>query len=353
MKSGQIVGRVVFYLIISTVILAVLIPFLAFLATAVYSSNEVYEFPRSIVPRLSYDVMVDWDADKEVYDLSIWEKDYDTGEEGYNLKIYSAKAEKLRRYLATKYSVQIETDEDLLRQFEPAKSGQALYITYKKDLLYNFKTFFSITSGADVAVWNSLKAAGWTIIISLTFGSIAGYSLARYKMKGKKQINMSLLLVRMFPSVAIALPMLVILYNMGLNNTMFGLALVYSIANIALTAWITSSIFQGISVELEEASLVFGANRITTFFRITLPLAFPGLVACSMYAFLAAWNDSITALILSNANPTLSLLIYKAVGNAGEIQLSAAGAIILITPALIFTYIIKNYINQLWGDVKI
>lgn len=353
MKTGKIVGKSVFYLIIATVILAVLIPFLAFLATAVYSSNEVYEFPRSILPRLSYDVMIEWDNEKEIYNLSIWEKDYDTKEEDYALKIYSAKAEKLRRYLATKYSIQIETDEELLRQFEPAKSGEPLYITYKKDLLYNFKTFFTITSGAEVAVFNSLKAAGWTIIISLSIGSIAGYSLARFHMKGQKQLNMSLLLVRMFPSVAIALPMLIILYKMGLNNTMLGLAIVYSIGNIALTAWITSSIFQGISVELEEASLVFGANRITTFFRITLPLAFPGLVACSMYAFLAAWNDSISALILSNANPTLSLLIYKSVGNAGEIQLSAAGAVILITPALIFTYIIKNYINQLWGDVKI
>jgi multiple sugar transport system permease protein len=71
-----------------------------------------------------------------------------------------------------------------------------------------------------------------------------------------------------------------------------------------------------------------------------------------MYAFLAAWNDSITALILSNSNPTLSLLIYKAIGMSGEVQLAAAGAVILITPALIFTFIIKNYINQLWGDVK-
>jgi len=72
-----------------------------------------------------------------------------------------------------------------------------------------------------------------------------------------------------------------------------------------------------------------------------------------MYAFLAAWNDSITALILANNNPTLSLLIYKAIGSSGEIQLAAAGALIQIAPALVFTFIIKNYINQLWGNVKL
>ena len=190
-------------------------------------------------------------------------------------------------------------------------------------------------------------------MISLSIGSLTGYTLARFRIKYKKNINMVLLLVRMFPAVAISIPMLVILIKMGLSNSMIGLAIVYSVGNIALTAWITNSIFKGISVELEEASLVFGANRLQTFFRITLPLAFPGLVACSMYAFLAAWNDSITALILANNNPTLSLLIYKAIGSSGEIQLAAAGALIQIAPALVFTFIIKNYINQLWGNVKL
>jgi len=345
MKAKKAMLKAVFYIIIATILIAVLVPFLSFLVTAFYSADEVYNIPRPFLPKFSYDVKVEYKDD--MYYLSV----YEDGLEDFELKIYSGKAEKLRRYLQTKYSVWL-TDEELLEDFSPAKSGETLYLNYKKDLLYNFKTFFSITNGADKSVLNSIIAAGWTILISLSIGSMAGYSIARFRIKFKKQINMSLLLVRMFPAVAVAIPMLVILIKMGFANTMLGLAIVYSVGNIALTAWITNSIFKGISVELEEASLVFGANRIQTFFKITLPLAFPGLVACSMYAFLAAWNDSITALILANSNPTLSLLIYKAIGMSGEIQLAAAGAVILITPALIFTFIIKNYINQLWGDVK-
>lgn len=345
MKAKNVIRKAVFYIIIATILLAVLVPFMSFLVTAFYSADEVYNIPRPFLPKFTYDIKVEYIDD--LYHISVYEDDI----EDYELKIYSGKAEKLRRYLKTTYSVQL-TDEELLADFEPAKNGETLYLKYNKDLLYNFKTFFSITNGADRSVLNSIIAAGWTILISLSIGSMAGYSLARFKVKFKRQINMSLLLVRMFPAVAVAIPMLVILIKMGFSNSMFGLAIVYSVGNIALTAWITNSIFKGISVELEEASLVFGANRIQTFFRITLPLAFPGLVACSMYAFLAAWNDSITALILANSNPTLSLLIYKAVGSSGEIQLAAAGAVILITPALIFTFIIKNYINQLWGDVK-
>lgn len=345
MKAKKAMHKAVFYIIIATIIIAVLVPFLSFLVTAFYSADEVYNVPRSVFPKFSYDVRVEYKDD--MYYLSVFED----GLEDYELKIYSGKSEKLRRYLQITYSVRLN-DEELLEDFAPAKNGETLYLNYKKDLFYNFKTFFSITNNADKSVMNSIVAAGWTILISLTIGSMAGYSLARYRIKFKKQINMSLLLVRMFPMVAIAIPMLVILIRMGFANSMLGLAIVYSVSNIALTAWITNSIFSGIGIELEEASLVFGANRIQTFFKITLPLAFPGLVACSMYAFLAAWNDSITALILANNNPTLSLLIYKAIGMSGEIQLAAAGAVILITPALIFTYIIKNYINQLWGDVK-
>ena len=139
----------------------------------------------------------------------------------------------------------------------------------------------------------------------------------------------------MFPVVGISIPMAILLIRFGMFDTLLGLALLYSIPNIALTAWITSSIFIGINKELEEASMVFGANRFQTFMRITLPLAFPALAASSMYAFLTAWNDTISALILTNRNQTLALVVYKAIGTTSSgIQYAAAGSVILILPAL-------------------
>ncbi len=345
MGAKKIMVKTTFYIIITTMLLGILMPFFFFVSSSFYSSYEVYQFPRSFLPKLSFDVKVTWEDD--MYQLHVFDKELDD----YELMIYSSKAEDFRLFMKKELSIQL-SDEEVEADFSASKSGTPFYTTYKKDLLYNFKNFFVITNNADKAIINSLVAAGWTILISLTIGSMAGYALARYTFFARGQLNVSLLLVRMFPMVAIAIPMLVYLIKMGLNNSMFGLAIVYSVANIALTAWITNSIFQGINVELEEASVVFGASKIQTFFKITLPLAFPGLVACSMYAFLAAWNDSITALILSNSNPTLSLLIYKSLGMSGTIQLAAAGAVILIIPALVFTFIIKNYINQLWGEVK-
>jgi len=144
------------------------------------------------------------------------------------------------------------------------------------------------------------------------------------------------------------------LIKMGLYDTLLGLALLYSVPNIALTAWITNSIFIGINQELEEASMVFGAGRFQTFMRVTLPLAFPALAASSMYSFLTAWNDTISALILTNENQTLALVVYKAIGTTSSgIQYAAAGSIVLILPALVFTFIIRKYIGQMWGGVEL
>ncbi|MBE0700850.1 MAG: carbohydrate ABC transporter permease, partial [Acholeplasmataceae bacterium] len=124
--------------------------------------------------------------------------------------------------------------------------------------------------------------------------------------------------------------------------------------NIALTSWVTSSVFVGIKRELEEASLIFGATGFKTFMKITLPLALPAMAASSMYAFLTAWNDTIAALILTNNNPTLALTVYQAVGdNTSNLQYVAAGSLILILPALVFTFMVRKYVNKMWGSVSL
>jgi multiple sugar transport system permease protein len=183
---------------------------------------------------------------------------------------------------------------------------------------------------------------------------MCGYAIARFRFRGKDQISVFLLIVRMFPTVGISIPLAVILIRFNLFDTMLGLAILYSLPNIALTSWITSSIFVGINRELEEASLVFGANGFQTFMKITLPMALPAMAASSMYAFLTAWNDTISALILTNDHPTLALAVYQAIGdNTTNLQYAAAGSIILIIPALIFTFVVRKYVNQMWGSVSV
>lgn len=340
------IRRTVFILIAVTIALAVLIPVAYFVSISFASNYEAYQFPARIFPSLSYDAKLIYNASDDNFSLHI------KRDGTYESVKTDSDPKSLRTYLLNQLNVNV-TEEHIRDLMSQSKASGEVGLKLKKDIFRNYKIFFILADGSIAALVNSLQAAAWTIVISLLLGGTAGYTLARMNFRFKESLNLSLLVVRMFPVVAISLPMVVYIMKMNVYDTPFSLALVYSVPNIALTAWITSSIFKGISVELEEASMVFGAGRIRTFQKITVPLAFPALVASSLYAFLAAWNDSIVALIMTNENPTLALVVYRTVGSSSISNIPAAGAIILLIPSLVFTFIIKNYINQLWGNVQI
>lgn len=346
MDKLNIVQKTVVSIVLSTMVILVVVPILFFLNVAFSSDVEMSQFPKSMLPKFTLTVKV---APAEDGQYEIF---HDSGD-GYRSIITTGNATRLQNHFRRQYGVTI-SGKKLLADFSKTRVHGPMEFTYRKDMLYNFKQFFAIVNKALPALKNSILVSLYTILISLGIGSLAGYAMARYEFKFKETINVSLLIVRMFPAVGISIPMAILLIRFGLFDTLLGLALLYSVPNIALTAWITASIFTGISVELEEASLVFGATRFQTFMRITLPLAFPALAASSMYAFLTAWNDTISALILTNENQTLALVVYKAIGTTSSgIQYAAAGSVILILPALVFTFIVRKYVNEMWGGVEL
>lgn len=345
MDKLNIIQKTVFAMILSAMVFIVVIPLLFFLNTTLASDVEMSVFPKPILPKLTVTVKVAPTEDGQ------YEIFHDSGK-GYRSIITTKDPVKLENHFRRQYSVTLP-GEKLLDDFAKTKTEGPMEFTYGKNLLFNFKQFFTIVNNSLPALKNSIIVSLYTILISLSIGSLAGYAMARYNFRLKSVINISLLIVRMFPVVGISIPMAILLIRFGMFDTLPGLALLYSIPNIALTSWITSSIFIGINKELEEASMVFGANRFQTFMRITLPLAFPALAASSMYAFLTAWNDTISALILTNRNQTLALVVYKAIGTTSSgIQYAAAGSVILILPALVFTFIIRKYVSQMWGGVE-
>lgn len=335
-------------IILAGMVMLVTIPLLFFTTVAFSNANEMTQFPKRMFPKTTVTVKV---VPNEAQEFEIF---FDKGlGDGYESIITTKRAKKLEDHFTRQYAVTVP-GEQLVEDFSQTYENGPMEFTYKKDLFYNFKTFFRIAPGAAKGLKNSILVSLLTILISLSIGSLAGYAMARYSFKFKEQINVGLLIVRMFPVVGISIPMAVMLIRFGLYDTLIGLALLYSVPNIALTAWITNSIFIGINKELEEASMIFGANSFQTFMKITLPMAFPALAASSMYAFLTAWNDTISALILTDQNQTLALVVYKAIGTTSSgIQYAAAGSIVLIIPALVFTFIIRKYIGQMWGGVEL
>jgi multiple sugar transport system permease protein len=254
-----------------------------------------------------------------------------------------------------RYQLAVEVSEEELEE-QVARLGieDPVYFAARKNLLANYQTFFRVTRDAVPSLIRSLQVCLLTIVISLSVGGMAGYAFARYTFKGKNTLKFSVLFVRMFPGVAIALPMVIILARMGFYDQPIGLSLVYAVGNIALTVWITASIFLGIPESLEEAAQVFGATKTQAFLRVTLPLALPGLAAAAMYAFLGAWNETVAAIILTQFNPTFAVVVYQSLlGAVGQVNLAAAGGITMALPALIFTFFIRRYVRQMWGGVTV
>ncbi len=343
--------KCIFYLLITTIVIVIMTPIFFLITTSFMSNNEAYTYPLPIIPAFSYNFQVKKHPSKwgDSYFISI----YNNTMKDYESVLDTSSIDQIRTYFRQQLSVTV-TNEDIMGKVGEMKNGDVKYFSFRKDLLYNYTTFFRVVRDAVPALLRSIEVAFLTILISLVIGGMAGYAFARYIYKGKDITKITILFVRMFPTVSLAVPMVLILTAIGLFDCPFGLSLVYSVGSIALTAWITASIFVGLPIDLEEAGLVFGASRLRVFFKITLPLALPGLAAASMYAFLGAWNETVCALLLTQNNPTFAVVVYQTLVNAsGEINLVAAGGICMAIPAVLFTLIIKKYIKQMWGGVSV
>jgi len=204
-----------------------------------------------------------------------------------------------------------------------------------------------------------LKHAENTIIISTMaallatiIGSLAAYGLTRFSYKfgpwRNKDISFWFLSQLILPPVALAMPLLVLYREDGLNllDTRFGLILIYTIMNLPIIIWIMRDQFSSIPVELEQAALVDGATIWQTFLRIVVPIAAPGFVAAFILALVFAWNEYFFAVVLSSAHSvTLPILLAGQTSSQGIRWWSiAALSTAAIAPLAIIGIVLERYI---------
>lgn len=351
---ARAIRKTTLYIVVAGLGMIILFPIFFLCSFSLMSDYEsYYEWPNPLIPRFSAKFRLD--QSEEGYHLNIYnhaDKEYQPfGPEQFSLE--AEELEKLSRFIRRQANCTLSV-ERLEEEIAELVHQESVYFTLKKSLLANYILFFQVTRNAVPAFFRSLYTASATVGISLIIGGMAGFAFARYRFGGRNLLKLSVLFVRMFPGVAIAIPMVIILGNMGLYDKPIGLSLVYSLTQISLTIWITASIFLGIPVELEEAALIFGASRLGAFWRVTLPLALPGLAACAMYAFIGAWNEAAQAIILTQFNPTFPVVVYEIlVGTRGQVNLVTAGSIAQALPAVVFTLFIRKYIVHMWGGVRV
>lgn len=208
--------------------------------------------------------------------------------------------------------------------------------------------FFAGFAGMLAALKNSVLVAGLTMVMSILIGAPAGYALSRFDFRGKELFRLLILLTRAFPLPLLALPLAVMFIQTGLDDTVFGLALVHTTLAIPFAVLITFSLFSGIPLELEEAAWTLGCTRLTAFTKVVLPLILPGITASAIFAFVISWNEVFAAAVLTIENRTLTAFLLQNL-DTSPLHLKFAGGFILVVPALIFIFAVRKYLFAMWG----
>jgi multiple sugar transport system permease protein len=204
-------------------------------------------------------------------------------------------------------------------------------------------------SGFPQLITNSLIITSTTLVICMTIGSLAAYSLSRYRFAFRSPLLMLYLVVRMFPAVLLIIPLFIILRDLGLLDTHLGLALAYTTFLLPICVWMMKGFFDAIPIDLEDAARIDGCTRLRALVLIVLPLVRSGLVATAVFIGIASWNEFLFALMLTTSQGSrtwpvgLQLMV-------GEFQLPwgtlSAGGMISMVPIVIFFAIVQRALIQ-------
>jgi arabinogalactan oligomer / maltooligosaccharide transport system permease protein len=217
--------------------------------------------------------------------------------------------------------------------------------------LANFRAVTGVREGGDggtlflIQLGNSLVVSLATALVAVLIATPAAYALARFEFVGKKAGMSTLLATQMFPTVASAVPLYLLLETLHLLDSRAGLVLVYATTSVPFAIFQLRGSFETIPVELEEAAMVDGATRAQAFLRVVLPAARPAIAVTALFAFMSAWNEFILAATLLSRETafTLPVLLQRFVGEHDAAWGPfAAGAILVSVPVMALFYLAQK-----------
>ncbi len=191
---------------------------------------------------------------------------------------------------------------------------------------------------------NTIIVTAGTICISISIGCMAGYGLARYSGILGVLILVTALGFRSLPGMAYILPYWWFGQRSGLYDTHILLIITLVAINQPFTIWMLRSFFMNIPKEIEESAMVDGANRLTAFISVIIPIMWPGIVSTALFTLLLAYSDFLLVRILTQSNWTLTVAIskYAAGEDPGHITLAAAAAVSAAVPIIIVVFIFQG-----------
>lgn len=259
------------------------------------------------------------------------------------------------------------------------KPNNELYSTKANPLSVRnptFQHYIDLFTNTDFASWmtNSLIVALCATLISIFAATLAGYALARLDFPGANFLGWAIFVTYLIPQTLLFLPLVSTASqlnrgllkgfneafgtNIKLINSLFGLIVIYPTFLIPFSTWLLIGFFKSIPIDLEECALIDGARRITSFLRITLPLALPGVLSVAIFSFTLSWNEYLYALVFISSPETKTIPI----GITSELirgddffwgQLMAGALLGSVPVALIYSFFVDQFVSGMTaGAVK-
>jgi multiple sugar transport system permease protein len=204
---------------------------------------------------------------------------------------------------------------------------------------------------------NTVFTASVTTIIAVGLSALSGYALARLKFRGSQTLSVLVLLTYLIPGALLFIPLYQILSQLKLINTLGSLLVTYPTFALPYASWLLMGYFRGIPEELEQAAMLDGATRFQSFYKITLPLATPALLAVALFTFTNAWNEFLFAFVFLSKESLKTLPVGLQGMVLGDVipwgQLMAASIIMAVPVVIIYGYAQRFLVEGLTaGSVK-
>jgi ABC-type glycerol-3-phosphate transport system permease component len=197
---------------------------------------------------------------------------------------------------------------------------------------------------------NSIIVTSLSVILSLVLATPAAYAFSRLRFRGRDTWASTILSFRFMPPIAVAIPILLMMRRVELENTLPGLVIPYIAFSLPLTVWILIGFFDEIPRELDDAAMSDGCTRVTVLWRVMLPLVRPGLVVAGIFAAIFIWNELLVGsyLIQSEGLKTIPLGAGGLISAQRPIDWNVAATVGVVTiiPIFIFSLFTQRYIAR-------
>jgi len=210
--------------------------------------------------------------------------------------------------------------------------NDSIYVAFP---LKGFTTFWYIDLLQNepmlAAFLNSLKVGLTTSIIATTLGIFAAKAVTRYRMPGRAPVLGFIMLPLVIPGIIFGVALLILMSRAGIPLSLYTITLGHCIVCVPFATATLIPRFEGFDKSVEEASADLGENAIWTFWRVTLPIVFPGVVASFLLCFTISFDEFIIAFFLSGTDPTLPIYVWSQLRFPQKLpEVLALGSIILV-----------------------